>query len=342
MSRGPLPSLSPAGALLGAGLLSSAILLFSAAESRAAVWSHKAWVTLWVGGGGALLLLSLRSVAGAIPGTGPISAPLWLAAGIAGAAALGGKAIALLAASGIEAALDAESVVPLFSQGELLLLGVLAVPLILVWLMKLDRGGVPPLGLLGLAGLGVVGTVVVTVLLNSGMRPLGPQSVDPTESRVLSILPMSWVLVAYATDCARSRVLRAPGMIGIVLGSAVGFVLLPYVTFAARPTVLRRLGDEGLFELITRNDLGKYGSEIACGMEAGLLGVAAAAVLIVCLRNAVYSWRWLPGVVALAMPVAAVLFQSSAPTSVLVKASLVLGWAAVVVGTPFTGRVGGQ
>ena len=67
-------------------------------------------------------------------------------------------------------------------------------------------------------------------------------------------------------------------------------------------------------------------------MEAGLLAVAAAAVLIVCLRNAVCNWRC--RALLLVLPVSAVLFQSTVTTGGLVNASLILGWAAVVVGTP--------
>jgi hypothetical protein len=150
------------------------------------------------------------------------------------------------------------------------------------------------------------------------------------------------MVVAFAFDGARSRVLRMSSLAGITLGGAMGFVALPAITVMRRPLGLRSLGDGGLFELLVGRGLGSHGAEIASGMEAVLCAVAGSALLILCMRNAVYGWRALPGFVVMILPVVAVLAQAHFPSDSLTLAALVLGWSAVLVGVPFSGRTVGD
>jgi hypothetical protein len=326
---------------LAACLLASGVLLASAADSRAAVDSHRAWVVAWAGGGTVFFLASLRAAAGSLPGLSIISAPLWLLAGIAGAAVLGGHAIDVLAASPIPLDLDSAGL-PQLRLGDSILLGALAAPALLVWYFEADRGGSPPLRLLSLAGFCLLGTVLLSVLLGGHVRPFEPTLPEPTFARAMALFPLGWVLAAFAFDAARSRALRLGGFVGILLGGAVGFVVLPVLTVMRRPSGLASLDDGGLFDLLVGRAMGTYGSEIAAGMEASLCALTASALLILCMRNAVYGWRALPGIVGLALPLAAVFAQARWPSDVVLNAALLLGWAAVIVGVPFTGRVGGH
>jgi hypothetical protein len=157
----------------------------------------------------------------------------------------------------------------------------------------------------------------------------------------MTLLPLGWMLVAFAFDGARSRVLRGSSLLGILLGAAMGFVALPTVTVMLRPAGLRSLGDRGLFELLVGRGLGNHAGEIASGMEATLCAVAGSALLVLCMRNAIYGWRVLPGIAALLLPIAAVIAQARLPSDTITGAALALGWAAVVVGVPFSGRVAG-
>jgi hypothetical protein len=275
-----------------------------------------------------------------MPSVGSVSAPLWLAAGVAGAATLGSHALDVLAASGIPLDLDAE-VMPFLPQGDAMLLGVLWVPVFIVWMFKNDRGGTPPIRTLSLLGLSLLGTILVSVLLDGDARPFKPVRTAPTAAMTMTLLPLGWMLVAFAFDGARSRVLRGSSLLGILLGAAMGFVALPTVTVMLRPAGLRSLGDRGLFELLVGRGLGNHAGEIASGMEATLCAVAGSALLVLCMRNAIYGWRVLPGIAALLLPIAAVIAQARLPSDTITGAALALGWAAVVVGVPFSGRVAG-
>jgi len=336
--RSTIPSLRPLDGLLGASLLAAGALLVAADESRDAVATHKAWTSAWTFGGAAFFFASLRSRLGVVPGLGTVSSPLWLLAGIAGASLLGGHALDVLSASRLELALDSPYL-PAMTLGDSILLAALLPPALAVWIFKTDRGGIPPIRLLSLAGLFLLGTVLVTVLLDGGVRKIKPVMTEPSASLMWTLLPLGWVIGAYAFDGARSRVLRLNGFVGILLGSAIGFCILPMVTVMRRPMALRTLDDKGVLELLVGRGMGKYGSEIASSMEAGFCAFAAAALLTICLRNAVYGFRSLPGIVGVALPVLVVLTQARLPTEQLATAALVLGWTALVVGAPFTGNV---
>ena len=336
--RGPLPSLRPLDALLGACLLASAALLVTADESRDAVMTHRDWASAWTWGGAGFFLAALRSKFGVIGGMSGLSSPLWLLAGIAGAALLGGHALDVLAASSLEMSLDGPYL-PAMTLGDSILLAALIPPALLVWTMKSDRGGVPPVRFLGLVGLCVLGTVLATVLLDGGARKIKPTFTEPSASLVWTLMPLGWMVVAYAFDGARSRVLRLDGAGGLLAGCILGFCVLPSVTVMRRPLGLRTLDDRGLFELLVGRGLGNYGSEIASVMEASLCAFAAAALLTICLRNAIYGLRALPGIVGVALPVVVVLVQARVPTDKISTAALILGWTAVLVGVPFSGKV---
>jgi len=269
------------------------------------------------------------------------SSALWLVAGMAGAATLGSHSLDVLAASGIPLDLDADFF-PMLPQGDAILLGVLGVPVFLVWLFKADRGGMPPIRTVSLIGLSLLATVLVSVLLDGGVSRIKPVRTEPTAALTLALLPLGWMVAAFAFDGARSRVMRLSSLVGITLGGAVGFVVLPAVTVMRRPLGLRSLGDGGLFELLIGRGLGKHGAEIASGMEATLCALAGAALLVLCMRNAVYGWRALPGFIAVGLPIIAVLAQAHLPSASLTFASLVLGWAAVAAGVPFSGRTVGD
>lgn len=312
-------------------------MLATAADSRSAVSTHSGWAWAWGGAGLAFSLVCLRAYAGAIPGLAKASSPLWLVAGIAGAAALGSHALDVLAASGIPIDLDAEFL-PMLPQGDALLLGVLWCPVCLVWLFKSDRGGMPPIRMLSLLGLSLLVTVLLSVLVDSEVSRIKPVRTEPTAALTLALLPLGWMIVAFAFDGARSRVLRMSSLAGITLGGAMGFVALPAITVMRRPLGLRSLGDGGLFELLIGRGLGSHGGEIASGMEATLCAVAGSALLILCMRNAVYGFRALPSVAALFLPLAAVFAQARLPSDSVTLAALVLGWSAVLVGVPFSGR----
>jgi hypothetical protein len=262
-------------------------------------------------------------------------------AGIAGAATLGDHSLDVLAASGIPLDLDADFF-PRLPQGDAMLLGVLAGPVCLVWAFKADRGGTPPVRTVSLLGLSLLGTVLLSVLLDGGVSRVKPVRTEPTAALTLALLPLGWTVAAFAFDGARSRVLRLSSLAGITLGGAMGFVALPAITVMRRPLGLRSLGDGGLFELLIGRGLGKHGAEIASGMEAALCALAGSALLVLCMRNAVYGWRALPGITAVALPIIAVLAQAQLPSASLTFASLALGWAAVAAGVPFSGRTVGD
>jgi hypothetical protein len=338
--RGHIPSLRPGLSFLAASLLATGAVLATAADSRLAVSTHSGWAWAWTTAGVFCVAACLRAYGGSIPTLGSASAPLWLAAGVAGAAVLGSHSLDVLAASGIPLDLDAE-VMPFLPQGDAMLLGVLWVPVCIVWLFKGDRGGTPPIRTLSLLGLSLLGTILVSVLLDADPRSFKAVRSVPTTAMTMTLLPLGWMLVAFAFDGSRSRVLRGPSLLGILLGGAMGFVVLPTITVMLRPIGLRSLGDRGLFELLVGRGLGNHAGEIASGMEAALCAIAGSALLVLCMRNAIYGWRILPGIAALFLPIAAVIVQARLPSDSITLAALVLGWAAVVVGVPFSGRVVG-
>jgi len=336
--RGHVPSLTSGQSFLAACLLASATVLVAAADSRLAVESHRAWAAAWAGGGSLFFLFCLRARAGGVPGLVAFSAPLWLLAGIAGAAVLGGHALDVLAASSIPIDLDS-STLPGLGLGDAILLGILGVPVLLVWFLEFDRGGSPSVRLLGMLGFGLLATVLLSVLLDGGVAGLKVVPSEPTAALMKVLCPLGWMLAAFAYDGARCRALRGEGLAGLFVGGAVGFVLIPAITVIRRPLGLRSLDEHGLFELLVGESMGKYGGELASGMEAGLCAIAASALLILCMRNAVYGWRALPGFVGVLLPVVAVYAQAGMSSDSLLTAAMWFGWAAVLIGVPFTGWV---
>ncbi len=316
-------------------------MLTTAADSRLAVSTHSGWAWAWGSAGLVFCLACLRAYGGGVAGLSKPSSALWLVAGIAGAATLGSHSLDVLAASGIPLDLDADFF-PMLPQGDAMLLGVLSVPVGLVWLFKADRGGTPPVRTVSLLGLGLLVTVLLSVLLDGGVSRIKPVRTKPTAALTLALLPLGWMVAAFAFDGARSRVLRLSSLVGITLGGAMGFVALPAITVMRRPLGLRSLGDGGLFELLIGRGLGSHGAEIASGMEATLCALAGSALLVLCMRNAVYGWRALPGFAALGLPIAAVVVQAHLPSDSIALAALVLGWSAVLVGVPFSGRTVGD
>ncbi|MEE2827585.1 MAG: hypothetical protein VX498_00235, partial [Myxococcota bacterium] len=215
-------------ALAPACLLGSGLFLASASISRQAAGNHGAWLGAWAAVSAVVLLAVLRQRLPSLPILGSWCAPpLWLAAGLLGAALLGKQAVEGLSLAAADLALSS-SRLPGLDLAECLLLGSLLVLLLPSLLLGRLSVGLLPLRLLSLLGLALLLVGAVSAALRGSFASVPNPSLPEMDRRmILSLAALSWSVPALAAGFDWSGRVRLKRALVIGLGGALSMLLLP-------------------------------------------------------------------------------------------------------------------
>jgi len=317
----PGPTPSALALLLGCGLV-----LAVAGRAMAGVDGGAAWWGLWVIAGGVSFLGSFRS---ALPGLSarPVGV-LWLAAGALAAGWLARHGLLALMQAWADLPVDAPTV-PALTLGDLIVLGALFVPSVVIALASRLRSPRPALLLPAL--LGVVPVLVALVpLVDRGVVPdVRPA---PAPDALLAPLALLWITTLPgpgALPLAKSRPLLHHWVPRLV--SVATLVGLPMLLLALTGRSLRDLDAVPLAEAAAHT-FRPFGWEVGGGLECAVSLVAAQVLLVLCARVASRSLPFLRSGVFPALALAAGLVAAWVPPDLILLGAAITGWGAVLCG----------
>lgn len=314
-----LPGATPSALalLLGCGLVLA--VAGRSMESQDA----SAWWGAWVVAAGVSFLASFRS---ALPGVSarPVGL-LWLLAGTFAGGWLARHGLLALMQAWADLPVDAPTV-PFLSRGDLLVLGALFLPSVVVALASRLRSPRPALLLPALLGVVPV-LVALGPLAGDGVVP----KARPAPGVSLTPLALLWITT-----------LPGPGALPLAKSRALLHHWLPRVvsvlTLAGLPMLLLALTGRSLRDLdaIPLAEAGArafpYGWEIGGGLECAVALVTAQVLLVLCARVASRSLPSLRSGVFPALALAAGLAAAWLPPDALLLGAAVTGWSAVLCG----------
>lgn len=325
-----LPLLTPSVLAL---LLSAGIFLTLAGRTLSATGSTAGWWAAWISAAVVAFLASFRHALPAVPGRA--GGGIWLIAGVLGAALLGRHAVDSLIAAWADFPAD-ESTLPGLDLGDSVLLVALVLPAVAHGMASRLRAPRPALLLPGLIGLIPLLVVLVPFLVPGG---LGFRESSPRPEWAGAT---SWLLPAallWATTLPGPAALPlssrrpfahhwAPRLLGAGALAALPWVLLLIVGGAnVRRAATVQLTAPG------RRLWGAWGHETGAGLECAVALFAAYVLIVLCARVAARSLDRLRSGVFVLLAAAAGLVAAWTPLSILITATGIVGWLAVLWGT---------